>query len=702
MLAYPIATALLLLGQGSSAATAKKKTGTSSRTHHPEKPNFLRKMDGHKNHARRKLSIKEFEAELYGDSKKSAELRKKVIEKSTMVKPPGGGGDKRKLQNYNNNANNANNPYNNNGNYAYDEDGNIQYKYSNNNEDGTDDYFQSNGGWENAFGFDVSQFSLSYHRCAAVRQYDDQIAAMEDTDSVFATQRFAVFRFCPAQTCMENEDGEEDWECDEDTYGEEYCAALEEYMEQMEENAQNYKQYGSGWNGYNQNGGYDQAMNWMQVNQGNYQDNGYNYANNVQYQQQENEDLVGARGEGCQSNYGEYMMEMDQYLSVMLEWQEERFEQYCEYCRDCMWDVYLTWLENGGDNSRKLTFEEFKNSEEHRNLGNDDDDEIDEDYYKVCPEYDTCSEYQFMCNNGFEDDYSEYFECTEVESKNGNVAYIGPHCSEDGFTISLGVYSDEYCNEYIGDGVDIANFIGEEIDYEEDLFHDYYNSVYGSTLNQLQYINEDNVCIPCRKADLLWEDRENNNRGDGRNDDDDDNDDDSNTGNGEINELCENIYMVTARCDKHYRSYSSKINRAQYAEAVAQEDLTCDFIDSIVMGNYNEMGEVDMVRNQRQNGWTANNSYKQQKGHFAEVSPLQIFGLIASIAAVCIFAMWSMTLHKSLSSNRGSWRPRRGMLSFASSRAAEADIDRQNSGIMNCRDIDRQSSGIMNCRSTIS
>ena len=35
-------------------------------------------------------------------------------------------------------------------------------------------------------------------------------------------------------------------------------------------------------------------------------------------------------------------------------------------------------------------------------------------------------------------------------------------------------YSDKYWNEYIGDGVEIAIFIGEEIDDEEDLFHDYY------------------------------------------------------------------------------------------------------------------------------------------------------------------------------------------------------------------------------------
>ena len=72
---------------------------------------------------------------------------------------------------------------------------------------------------------------------------------------------------------------------------------------------------------------------------------------------------------------------------------------------------------------------------------------------------------------------------------------------------------------------------------------------------------------------MMWEKRGNNN------DDDNINYDDN-----EINELCENLYEVSARCDKHYRSYNSKSKQAKFAEAVAQEDLTCDFIDSVVMG----------------------------------------------------------------------------------------------------------------------
>ena len=208
----------------------------------------------------------------------------------------------------------------------------------------------------------------------------------------------------------------------------------------------------------------------------------------------------GARGEGCQNNYGEYMMEVDEYLQLMLEWQEERVQTYLTYCEECMFNVYQVWLQNGGQN-RKLTYDEFKNSKEHdelRKLADQNEHRKLGNYYGACPEYDTCAEYQNF--GGMDDSYSEYFECTEIERNNGQVAYIGLHCAEDGYTITLGVFSDEYCNEYIGNGVNIANFLGEDFDWEEDALKGFYNSAHGEALDQLEFINEENVCIPCSKG----------------------------------------------------------------------------------------------------------------------------------------------------------------------------------------------------------
>ena len=39
---------------------------------------------------------------------------------------------------------------------------------------------------------------------------------------------------------------------------------------------------------------------------------------------------------GCGSGYGEYIVDMDDYLGVMSEFQEEQLERYCNYCEQCM------------------------------------------------------------------------------------------------------------------------------------------------------------------------------------------------------------------------------------------------------------------------------------------------------------------------------------------------------------------------------
>ncbi|KAL7534851.1 hypothetical protein ACHAXR_006124 [Thalassiosira sp. AJA248-18] len=649
MLAYPIAAvALLLLGQGADATSTPK-----------QKMEFMRAMKTTNKKAKRARKLsgttpKEFQAELHGNSKRSSKLRKKFMKKATVVTET----DKRKLQNQNYNNYQANNAAN-----EYYSDNNNKYKNYNGGD--TDDYFAATGEWNNGFGFDVAQYALSYHRCAAVRQFDDEIAAQEDTTSVFGTKNFAIFRFCPESTCMGYQTNPD--------YAE-YLRQQEEWAQEQEDNAQDYKysqQYEIPRDAEFLNG------KWHTKN------GGICEAFNDKTGECTQETFYGARGEGCQSNYGEYMIELSDYLQLMLEYQEERFETYCEYCEECMYLVYQVWIKNGGQN-RKLSFEEFQGSEEHQKAarelgGNMNGGEADANYYKVCPEYDTCMEYQDMCGGGIDDGLSEYFECTEVERNNGQVAYIAPHCADNGFTVTLGVYADENCNEYIGNSVNIANFLGYELNADgEDELKPWYNSANGA-MDILEFSDEDDVCIPCRKADNPYEDSEYEAQSD------DQAEKQYNYGDDEINEICESLYEVSARCDKHFRSYTTKTKQAKYAEAVAQEDLACDFIDSVVMGNYNEFGYVNLSDDQmEQTGWLGNSMYASEYGHYiTEVTPLQIFGLVATIAICGILAVWSMTLHQSLS-KRGPWRPRRGMMS--SRTAAEtpqaADINRQNSGIV--------------------
>ena len=137
--------------------------------------------------------------------------------------------------------------------------------------DGTDDAFafSAAGQWEGTFQFDATQYSLSYHRCAAVKQFDDTLAATEDATTVFTTKNFAVFRFCPSSTC-------------EGTLQEEEVLLTEEEMLAMEEEAQVVE--------------------------------GYTYVTDMFDRLQKG----GASGKGCSSNYGEYVVELSDYMSLMV------------------------------------------------------------------------------------------------------------------------------------------------------------------------------------------------------------------------------------------------------------------------------------------------------------------------------------------------------------------------------------------------
>lgn len=146
--------------------------------------------------------------------------------------------------------------------------------------DGADDYFVAYGEWSNTFGFNPTQYSLSYSRCAAIRQFDDELAAEEDSTTVFSTKNFAIFRFCPSKTC-------------------EGTSPAVQYLNQQA--AQQAAQQASSYSSSSSSS--QQAA-----------------------QQQEYEEpamfekllTAGANGQGCQSNYGEYMLELEDYLEIMV------------------------------------------------------------------------------------------------------------------------------------------------------------------------------------------------------------------------------------------------------------------------------------------------------------------------------------------------------------------------------------------------
>lgn len=90
--------------------------------------------------------------------------------------------------------------------------------------------------------------------------------------------------------------------------------------------------------------------------------------------------------------------------------------------------------------------------------------------------------------------------------------------------------------------------------------------------------------------------------------------------------------------------------------------LSCAYIESIVMGNYDEMGYVNLQNNwdgESTPQWVHDNMYANEFSHaVTDVSPLQVFFLLFTILACIILAVWSKTLHSSLT-KKELWSPRR-------------------------------------------
>lgn len=143
---------------------------------------------------------------------------------------------------------------------------------------------------------------------------------------------------------------------------------------------------------------------------------------------------------GCGYGYGEYLIPMSEYLTSFIGYKQETFQQYCNYCKQCM------YFENYFYGNRNL-----------------------EDQH-ACKYYDACEDYSDVCSD--DDDNNEesstFSDCSYVGSgyndNGGGYFYAGPYCDSDQSTIKIGLYSDQYCTKYLYDSSDISDYTGDDMD----------------------------------------------------------------------------------------------------------------------------------------------------------------------------------------------------------------------------------------------
>lgn len=249
----------------------------------------------------------------------------------------------------------------------------------------------------------------------------------------------------------------------------------------------------------------------------------------------------------CDQNYGEYVVEIDQYLENMAEFHRERFERRCENCENGCVDA------SDDDNGAN---------------GGDDDDGVTCDFCDDCDVYENMDEYGYV-------DATEFVECQRLEAAENDdddgdegddaqeemELYVGPRCSSDGSKIILDIFTDENCGErYDGDEeLDLETLMGTKI--SERFLKDSYSSV-----------GDD--CVSCKEGDYFDDDKD---KQDG----------------DEVFEMCENIYDMSAKCETKHGFINGYVKQNGYENQVLNEFTVCTFIDSLAWGSYDEKGEIN-------------------------------------------------------------------------------------------------------------
>jgi len=266
----------------------------------------------------------------------------------------------------------------------------------------------------------------------------------------------------------------------------------------------------------------------------------------------------------CDSNYGEYVIDLQEYLESTVEYQQEVQEQMCEACEE--------YYEN-----QEAEEEEGEEEEEEEDNGDERRKRrlVDVDYDSC---YDDCQKIENMEENGYVD-ATNFLECQMVydpEDDGKSGLYAGPICSSNGSKIKIGVFTDEECN--IADSSkNVEDYLVDDDGVQMQLSHALLKTVYA-----------EDSCISCLEP---AEEDENE-------DEEDENEDEEAEEEAAVTtEMCQALYQTAAKCEDSHGFAASVWNgnddaAAAYENQEEQESLVCDYISSLKSGTYDESGEI--------------------------------------------------------------------------------------------------------------
>jgi hypothetical protein len=177
----------------------------------------------------------------------------------------------------------------------------------------------------------------------------------------------------------------------------------------------------------------------------------------------------------CNSNYGEYMVDMESYLGYTVEYRQDEQDEMCETCQET---CNYQGDDNAGDDAAAQgddQNQEEDNGDEERKLA----------YYSSSVDCDTCSS-ACLKIEGMEDnnylDATNFINCQELENggDDGTSIYAGPICASQGSKINIGVFTDEDCM-FLDSSKDVEDYLADGDGNQMKLAHHLLKTTYDSS-----------------------------------------------------------------------------------------------------------------------------------------------------------------------------------------------------------------------------
>jgi hypothetical protein len=193
---------------------------------------------------------------------------------------------------------------------------------------------------------------------------------------------------------------------------------------------------------------------------------------------------------GCQDNFGEYIIEMEYYLKIMSEYHYQTYLTYCETCIACMTPpegmdddtIYAAYNNTGDDDAYTMATNNIT-----ANYSNYSayawSAETDCQYYSACHNYGkACKDYN-SANKGDDDNVNAQMLVCQQVSIGNTVGYLGPHCADDGISLTTAFFRNEDCTELMGSKKELSYYTGMTLDDSWMKF--YYNPSCVSCANEV-------------------------------------------------------------------------------------------------------------------------------------------------------------------------------------------------------------------------